>query len=203
LPVWLGPCKPSRSSPLDRTSCGSFAGERWQADHRLVPQQAAQLVATAAAAASKRTRTAADGDMHEPEASSRNSESDGTRTGNWLVSTTTTVPMYQCRPGDPSGGLGDAGGCDDGSALRCSRSHDLTGPLRSEGKKCPAHLKRGQIDPVHIKPRPNQRHCAVCPSVLTLVTAITSTLLRHGRLRAERNEPPWYPSRKPKVPPVS
>ena len=38
---------------------------------------------------------------------------------------------------------------------------------------------------------------------LTLITAVTSTLLRHGRLRAERNEPPWYSSRKPKVPPVS
>jgi len=25
--------------------------------------------------------------------------------------------------------------------------------------------KRGQIDPVHIKPRSNQRHCGVFPSV--------------------------------------
>jgi hypothetical protein len=36
---------------------------------------------------------------------------------------------------------------------------------------------------------------------LTLITAVTSILLLHGRLRAERNEPPWY-SRKPKVPPL-
>ncbi len=56
--------------------------------------------------------------------------------------------------------LRDAGGCDDGSATRCTCSHGLTGRLRSEGKKCPTHPKRGQVDRAH-QACPNQRHCAV------------------------------------------
>ena len=98
--------------------------------------------------------------------------------------------------------LRDAGGCDDGSALRCTCSHDLTGRLRSKGQKCPAHPKRGQIDRAH-QASPESATLRSLSERLTLVTAVTSTLLRHGRLRAERNEPPWYSSRKPKVPPVS
>ena len=98
--------------------------------------------------------------------------------------------------------LRDAGGCDDGSALRCTCSHDLTGRLRSKGQKCPAHPKRGQIDRAH-HASPESATLRSLSERLTLVTAVTSILLRHGRLRRERDEPPWYSSRKPKVPPVS
>ena len=97
--------------------------------------------------------------------------------------------------------LRDAGGCDDGSALRCTCSHDLTGRFRSKGQKRPAHPKRGQIDRAH-QALPESVTLRSLSERLTLVAAVTSTLLRHGGLRAERNEPPWYSSRKPKVPPL-
>jgi hypothetical protein len=42
--------------------------------------------------------------------------------------------------------LRGACGCDDGSTPRRTWSHDLAGRLRSEGKKCPAHPRSGQID---------------------------------------------------------
>jgi hypothetical protein len=62
------------------------------------------------------------------------------------------------------------------------------------------HTRKGVRSTVHIKPRPNQRHCTVCPSV-ALVAAVTGILLRHGRLQAERNEPPGTLVANPKFPP--
>jgi hypothetical protein len=84
--------------------------------------------------------------------------------------------------------LRDAGGCDDGSALRCTCSHDLTGRFRSKGQKCPAHPKRGQIDRAH-HALPESATLRSLSERLTLITAVTSILLRHGRLRRERDEP--------------
>ena len=55
---------------------------------------------------------------------------------------------------------------------------------------------------MHIKPRLKSATLRSLSERLTLITAATGILLRHGRLRAERNEPPWYSSRKPKVPPL-
>ena len=87
--------------------------------------------------------------------------------------------------------LSDARGCDDGSATRCTCSRALAGGLGSEGQKCPAHPKRGQIESATLRSLSER---------LTLVAAVTSTLLRHGRLRAETN-PPGTLVGNPKFPP--
>ena len=60
-------------------------------------------------------------------------------------------------------------------------------------------IERGQIDRAH-HASPESVTLRSLSEHLTLVTAVTSILLRHGRLRRERDEPPWYSSRKPQVP---
>jgi hypothetical protein len=77
--------------------------------------------------------------------------------------------------------LRDACGCDDGSAMPRTCSHDLAGRLRSEseGKKCPAHPRSGQIDRAQ-QATPESATLRSLSEHLTLVTAITSSLLRHG-----------------------
>ena len=97
--------------------------------------------------------------------------------------------------------LRDAGGCDDGSATRCACSHDLAVADSDPKARSALHIRKGgQIDRAH-HASPESATLRSLSERLTRVTAATSTLLRHGRLRAERNEPPWYSSRKPKVPP--
>ena len=74
--------------------------------------------------------------------------------------------------------LWDAGGCDDGSATRCTCSLALADQLCSEGQKCPVHpnLK----DRAH-HASPESATLRSLSERLTLVTAVTSILLRHGR----------------------
>ena len=88
---------------------------------------------------------------------------------------------------DPSSGrrvrriLRGACGCDDGSEERRTCSHDLAGRLRSEGKKCPAHPRSGQIDRAQqATPESAKLRSLSLSEHLTLVTAATSSLLRHG-----------------------
>ncbi len=58
----------------------------------------------------------------------------------------------------------------------------------SDPKARSALHKKGQIDRAH-QASPESAPLRSLSERLTLVAAVTSTLLRHGRLRAERNEP--------------
>ena len=74
---------------------------------------------------------------------------------------------------DPSSGhrapvlLRDAGGCDDGSATRCTCSRALSSLADSDPKARSALRirKEGKSIASTGKPGPNQRTCAFCPSV--------------------------------------
>ena len=87
--------------------------------------------------------------------------------------------------------LWDAGGGDDGSATRRTCSSALSSLADSDPKARSAlHTRKGVRSTVHIKPRP--RESATLRSLserLTLVTAVTSTLL------------PWLQNSE--VPPIS
>jgi hypothetical protein len=74
-------------------------------------------------------------------------------------------------------------------SARCTCSLALAGQLCSEGQECPVHpnLKAGgQIDRAH-HASPESATLRSLSERVTLVTAVTSILLRHGRLRRERN----------------
>ncbi len=64
------------------------------------------------------------------------------------------------------------------------------------------HTRKGSNRPGSHQASPESATLRSLSERLTPVTAVTGILLRHGRLRAERNEPPWYSSRNPKVPPL-
>jgi len=118
-----------------------------------------------------------------------------------------TIRVSHLYRADPSSGhqapmlLWDAGGCDDGSATRCTCLRACPRwPTLIRRLGVPCTPERGQIDRAHQASLKSATLRSLSER-LTLVTAVTSTLLRHGRLREERIEPPWYSSRKPKLPP--
>ena len=142
------------------------------------------------------------------------SAADSGRTGSGCIGSIMREPSSASSPpesaisrADPSSGhqarmlLWDAGGCDDGSATRCTCSLALADQLCSEGQKCP----------VHPNLKGANRPCTSCLARISdtalSVRASDTSSCRYQHPPApwqtsKGNEPPWYSSRKPKVPPL-
>ena len=69
--------------------------------------------------------------------------------------------------------LRDAGGCDDGSAARCTCSRALSSLADSDpkAKECAVHPRSGQIDSLHGQAWPESANLCNLSKRLTLVTA--------------------------------